>query len=708
MKPYFITEFSHLSQMMSDSTNVLSPGRTISEAVVADALLRHISAAKGRVVTTQFASNIHRLGSIKAAADLTGRKLVFVGMSLRSYLDAAWKDGKVPIDPSTLVKAEDIDAYAPKDLLIVTTGSQAEPRAALNLASYGSSHSLKLSKEDIILYSAKVIPGNGTRVMKMLNRITEIGSTVVMGKNELLHSSGHGHREELVIKNGEMLGVSHLRNRRVLSNGFLSLGKENFQLMYSDGNKAFGTSTDLCLDERLRIARDGIIVVSMVISRPQDADGLDEKLKGKIKITTRCLWLDKGKLLDALHKAADASLSSCPVNCPLTHVERTVSEVLRKMVQKYSSKRPDVIVIATENPEAVLLDDLNARLSGELRVGIGMSDGHPKRRRPTKIQEEDGSSRIHPLNNTQQELCEHVQDERLLFEEATTSGSESQEKPSVNSESDDFRKSSILSSPTGLVVEDSNGSIPQEEYGEKNAKESEVYGCVEISTSGLKSSEPAKQNKWTPDEVMKLIDMRGQLHSRFQVVKRRMSLWEEISSNLLADGINRTPGQCRSQWTSLVKKYKESKSDKQKILLSLSQCHGVKTGVDLCWLAGLAMAVTFFNVNSQSGLKKLDDYLLTHSYITGYQASKDDITVQAAISKPPSSEYVNVSRWYNHIEALLRISGVSGEGCGVTIKGSAPVIEEAVATPPAADTKASSTSLPVANLFIALLFFLLC
>lgn len=63
-------------QMMSDSTNILSPGRTISESVVADALLRNISAAKGRVITTQFASNIHRLGSVKAAADLNGRKLV--------------------------------------------------------------------------------------------------------------------------------------------------------------------------------------------------------------------------------------------------------------------------------------------------------------------------------------------------------------------------------------------------------------------------------------------------------------------------------------------------------------------------------------------------------------------------------------------------------------------------------------------------------
>lgn len=65
-------------QMMSDSTNVLSPGRTFSETVVANSLLRHISAATGRVITTQFASNIHRLGSVKAAADLTGRKLVHI------------------------------------------------------------------------------------------------------------------------------------------------------------------------------------------------------------------------------------------------------------------------------------------------------------------------------------------------------------------------------------------------------------------------------------------------------------------------------------------------------------------------------------------------------------------------------------------------------------------------------------------------------
>ncbi|KAI4384509.1 hypothetical protein MLD38_002655 [Melastoma candidum] len=103
-----------------------------------------------------------------------------------------------------------------------------------------------------------------------------------------------------------------------------------------------------------------------------------------------------------------------------------------------------------------------------------------------------------------------------------------------------------------------------------------------------------------------------------------------------------------------------------------------------------SMAATFHDLGSAAGLKKLDEYLLTRSYITGYQASKDDITVHAACLQPPPAEFVNVSRWYNHIEALLRISGVSGEGAGVTIKGGASV--EAVATPPVADVKTASAA----------------
>ncbi|PWA90865.1 hypothetical protein CTI12_AA095430 [Artemisia annua] len=97
----------------------------------------------------------------------------------------------------------------------------------------------------------------------------------------------------------------------------------------------------------------------------------------------------------------------------------------------------------------------------------------------------------------------------------------------------------------------------------------------------------------------------------------------------------------------------------------------------------ISMVPTFY-VGSEAGLKKLDEYLLSRSYITGYQASKDDLTVHAAFTKPPSPEYVNVSRWYNHITALLRISDVFAEGNGVIVEKYATSPEEAIATPPAA------------------------
>lgn len=141
---------------------------------------------------------------------------------------------------------------------------------------------------------------------------------------------------------------------------------------------------------------------SMEVLRPQNVDGLlQTSLKGKIRITTRCLWLDKGKLLDALYKASHAALSSCPVSCPLAHMERIVSEVLRKMVRKYSSKRPEVIAIAVENTTGVLSDELNARLSGKSNVGFGLSmlnkevDSHHGKRRSSGRLEEAGSGNNH-------------------------------------------------------------------------------------------------------------------------------------------------------------------------------------------------------------------------------------------------------------------------------------------------------------------------
>lgn len=110
-----------------------------------------------------------------------------------------------------------------------------------------------------------------------------------------------------------------------------------------------------------------------------------------------------------------------------------------------------------------------------------------------------------------------------------------------------------MSSPV-LVQPENNGLPPATEDKEKVKDES-----TEVDSDSPKphpkSSKTVKRNKWRPEEVKKLIKVRGELHDRFQVLKGRMALWEEISSNLLADGVSRSPGQCKSLWTSLVQKY---------------------------------------------------------------------------------------------------------------------------------------------------------
>ncbi|KAJ4815486.1 Elongation factor 1-beta [Rhynchospora pubera] len=101
----------------------------------------------------------------------------------------------------------------------------------------------------------------------------------------------------------------------------------------------------------------------------------------------------------------------------------------------------------------------------------------------------------------------------------------------------------------------------------------------------------------------------------------------------------------------------------------------------------MMMAVAFTNLGSQAGLQKLNEYLLTRSYISGYQASKDDLAVYAALNSPPSEEFVNAARWYTHIDALIRLSGVTEEGKGVKIESSA-VVEDSPITPPVTEAKA--------------------
>jgi beta-CASP RNase J family ribonuclease len=402
---------------MSDSTNVLSPGRTTSEASVEEALVRRVAghAGKGRVITTQFASNLHRLASVKRAADAAGRRICFIGMSLTTYLEAAWREGRAPMDPRDLVPQSAIDDCDPNSLLIVTTGSQAEPRAALALASREASHLLKLRQSDLVLYSAKIIPGNDTRVMQMMNRIAEAGPEIAMGRDEGLHTSGHAYRGELeeglrlarpqhflpvhgeyaflcahaqlarevgvrntsVIRNGQMLGVAERRNGRTVSTGSMALlGEAKLVNFYNDGNKGTGTAAEMALEQRTVLAVEGVVVAAVDVVRDGGggaaaagaaaaaeaaAQGADpaaqaaaaqaatrRRLKARIRVTTRAMWTDGGRLLEVLHAAGDAAVAKLPGDAALAAVERVVADALRRACKQFNNRRPEVVVIAHE------------------------------------------------------------------------------------------------------------------------------------------------------------------------------------------------------------------------------------------------------------------------------------------------------------------------------------------------------------------------
>lgn len=386
----------NVSLLMSDSTNVLSPGRTFSEKVVEKSLVEKVMAhqGKGRVICTQFASNIHRLHSVKMAADAAGRKICFVGMSLTTYLEAAWKDGCAPFDPREVVGPEELEGMNPNEVLIVTTGSQAEPRAALSLASRESSHQLKILPSDLVLYSAKVIPGNESRVTKMLNSLSMMGAKVVQGRSENLHTSGHAYQDELVevmqyvkpqhflpvhgeyaflcehaqlarekagvnftsvIKNGQMLGVHERRNSNTLSVGSAALarviGEVNLVNYYNDGFRGTGTAQEMGLLERTTLAFEGVVVAAIdVVRSPPGGVSADNQFMGcHVRVTTRGMWVDKGRLLQELQTAVETAVTRLKNDASLVQVERTAIQAINRACRAFNNKRPEVICVAYEH-----------------------------------------------------------------------------------------------------------------------------------------------------------------------------------------------------------------------------------------------------------------------------------------------------------------------------------------------------------------------
>ncbi len=182
--------------LFSDSTNAEVPGWCPSERTVFPALERHVAEAEGRVIITTFASSIHRVAMILELALKHGRKVGLLGRSMLNVIAKAREIGYMKAPDELFVPIKQIRDMPDRETLLLMTGSQGEPLAALSRISRGEHQHVQVKTSDTIIFSASPIPGNTISVVNTIDRLMQLGAKVVYGKGEGIHVSGHGFQED--------------------------------------------------------------------------------------------------------------------------------------------------------------------------------------------------------------------------------------------------------------------------------------------------------------------------------------------------------------------------------------------------------------------------------------------------------------------------------------------------------------------------------
>ena len=182
--------------LVGDSTNVFTPGDAGSEGDLQESLTRIVRDCSGRVAVACFASNVARLQTIHAAATAAGRDVVLAGRSLRRMIDSATETGY--LSPDLRFLTEDDAGYLPRErALIICTGSQGEPRAALSRIAAGDHPRVSLDEGDTVIFSSRVIPGNEVSIGALQNDLVRRGIRLITWRDDFVHVSGHPARDEL-------------------------------------------------------------------------------------------------------------------------------------------------------------------------------------------------------------------------------------------------------------------------------------------------------------------------------------------------------------------------------------------------------------------------------------------------------------------------------------------------------------------------------
>ena len=286
--------------LICDSTNVFSKQEGRSEATISMPLQDLIENAKRLVVATTFGSNVARLKTLAEAGVKAGRSVCLLGRAMRRMIDASVDTGVLSDFPS-LISPEDALQVPRENLLLLATGSQGERRAATAQLANGKYRGFSLQEGDLFIFSSKTIPGNEKGVSRIINQFSEMGVDVVEDESGLYHVSGHANRPDLkemhkIIQPQFLIPMHgehrHLREHSKLAseNGLASIvcPNGNFLNLSSNEPKIFNkievgrvyldgsskvTSTDGIVRDRIRMAVNGLVVVSVLLDENDDLIG---------------------------------------------------------------------------------------------------------------------------------------------------------------------------------------------------------------------------------------------------------------------------------------------------------------------------------------------------------------------------------------------------------------------------------------------------
>lgn len=372
-----LTDMSRLGELgdegvvllLSDSTNSENEGWSPSEKSVAVGFRRTFANSKGRILITTFASNLHRMQQVFDVAHEFGRKVAVAGRRMEQTINIARSLRRLKVRDDVHIRLDECDYYADEELVILTTGSQGEPLAALSLMANEEYPKMQIKPGDTVIYSARPIPGNEAAIWQTVNRLFRQGATVIYGVEEGVHVSGHGYAEELKLminltrphyiapvhgeprhqyhyaKLAEQMGYGS-ENVIFLENGYqLVIEEEGAHFaervpcgrVLVDSSGYAGVSDELLRDRR-NLASDGVVFVNVAI----DSDA--GKVVGSPVVVAKGLTTSNGEVEqlrviidDALRSLSLAELKDTAA------VHQEVADIARRFIRKATNKRPLVV-----------------------------------------------------------------------------------------------------------------------------------------------------------------------------------------------------------------------------------------------------------------------------------------------------------------------------------------------------------------------------